>query len=769
MADDFQFLTDLQRTVEAPDGVDLATGEAVVQIRAVARGVWRVRVVPSDHSKEDEPLSYAPDPTRAHRPPNVEREDDADSVILKADGWKAVATRSPLRVHFEAPDGHRFAADSSGPGWRSGRFHIWKNAAPETHYYGLGEKAYPLDRAGRYFTNWNTDTPAYEPETDPLYKTIPFFSALEKRDDGSRFVFGLLLDNAHRSYFDFGGQAVGHVSMGADGGDMSYYVFGGPTFSEVIRQYTDLTGRMPLPPLWSLGYQQSRWSYYPDEEVRHLVAHFRSRGFPLDVLYLDIHYMHEYRVFTWNPHRFPDHRRLLADLRDQGVRTVIIVDPGIKADAEYNVAKEGLDGDHFIRYPDGTVYQGKVWPGACYFPDFTRPDTRDWFGSHCRVAMDDGVSGFWTDMNEPSNHSHRTLPDHVRHDLEGRGGSHMEAHNVYGHLMARSAFEAAAAHRPDERPFVLTRAAFAGSQRYAAVWTGDNVSSWEHLGLAVPMLLSLGISGVPFAGSDVGGFFGSPSAELFVRWMQLGTFSPLFRNHSIFASRRQEPWAFGEVAEEAARSAVELRYRLLPYLYTLFAEHARNGLPPMRPLVLHYADDDEAATLDDQFLFGEHLLVAPVVREGAESRSVYLPAGDWYEFGRSTLHRGPTRVVASAPLSIVPIFVRAGTCLPLGPVLQHVEERPVHELTLEIYPGNGSSGLYEDDGKSQAYRSGSFRSHTFEMQAGPDAVALRHVVDGSFDEGVRTFNVRVAGHPKVPDSTLTLDATFEDATVPLRS
>jgi alpha-glucosidase len=704
-----------------------------------------------------EPHSYAVDPDRTVEPPRVHLV-DAPELAIEVGGWRAVVQRSPLRIHFQSPDGHGFARDSLGPAWRGSRFGVWKRGPESARYYGAGEKAYPLERSGHYFVNWNTDAPAYGTESDPLYKSIPFFACLEPRSGAPPFAHGIFLDNSWRSYLDFGGQAVGHYGFGADGGEIAYYVFGGPTLADVLRQYTELTGRTPLPPKWALGYHQSRWSYFPDANVREIVDRFRSRSIPLDALYLDIHYMHDYRIFTWDPDRFPDHRRLLSDLRDRGIRPIIIVDPGVKSDPDYAVAREGLHGEHFVRYPDGSVYEGKVWPGACYFPDFTRPETRSWFGSWCNRALDDGVAAFWTDMNEPSNHSFRTLPDFIPHHMEGRGGTHLEAHNVYGFQMARAVFESSLSHKPDERPFVLTRAAFSGSQRFAAVWTGDNVSSWEHLALAVPMLLSLGMSGIPFAGTDVGGFFGEPSPELFVRWMQLGAFTPLFRNHSIFGSPAQEPWAFGEVAEDAARTAIELRYRLLPYLYTQFREHADSGLPVMRPLVLHYSDDPDCHTIDDQFLIGENLLVAPVLRAGAEARAVYLPRGRWFEFGTDVSYEGPQRILASAPLSEIPIFVRAGTVLPLGPVLQHVEERAVRELELEVYPGSGMSRLYEDDGRSHEYRLGLNRLHAFRTSTEGDDLRVEHVVEGTFGGAVGTFNVRRAGSRR----SIPVDAGFVD-------
>ena len=551
MPNAFQFLGDVQRLKPLDDGVLAECAEGTTEIRFVHENIVRVRINPVGLDATDEP--YALDPAFRPDVPDVSVIEDTHSAAVDAGTLRVLLQLRPLRLSFETPEGHRFACDDTGPGWYGERFHIWKTAGRGERYFGLGEKTYPLDRTGYTFTNWNTDAPAYSAKTDPLYKTVPFFLALGQDDAGYQVAYGIFLHNARRSHFDFGGQARDRYSFGADGGPITYYLIAGPEPADVIRRYTMLTGRMPLPPRWSLGYQQSRWSYESATEVRRLVDTFRERRIPLDVVYLDIHHMRDYRVLTWHPDRFPDPAALMQDLREQGVRTAIIVDPGVKVDSDYLLYREGLAGDHFVSYPDDSIYEGKVWPGACHFPDFTASDTRRWFGDHCARKLEEGVAGIWVDMNEPSNHRYRSLPDHVVHEMEGRGGTHLEAHNVYGMQMARAAFEAAERKHQDRRPFVLTRAAFSGVQRFAAAWTGDNISSWEHLRMTVPMLLGLGISGVPMVGSDVGGFFGNASAELFVRWMQLGAFSPLFRNHCIHSAARQEPWAFGEEAEAAAR------------------------------------------------------------------------------------------------------------------------------------------------------------------------------------------------------------------------
>ncbi|HET6567505.1 MAG TPA: TIM-barrel domain-containing protein, partial [Rhodothermales bacterium] len=556
-----QFLQEITEINPGENGAEFAAGTPRLRVAAVAEGVFQVRFSQDGTPFREPPFSYAvvPDYFSTHRvEANLNTETDGYTRI-ECGGFAAVVQHRPLRVSFEDEQGNVFADDRYGVSWRGDKVAVWKNKVDGEHFYGMGERAIGINRLTRKFTNWNTDAPAYKEWGDPLYSSFPFFMALRPCEDGVRRAYGIYLDNSYRSEFDFGGEMLDGVDFCVYGGELVYYVIMGPDMTDVLRRYTEITGRAPLPPRWALGYQQSRWSYYPDTEVRTLVRQFRERMIPLDAVYLDIHYMEGYRVFTWDRERFPDPPGLLRDLLEDGVKVVPIVDPGIKADAGYAVNEDGLAQDMFVKYPDGRVYTGSVWPGACHFPDFTSPKVRSWFGGYCRQMLEDGAAGLWIDMNEPSNHRFRTLPDIVRHDFEGEGGTHAEAHNVYGLLMARATYDGMRAHASGERPFVLTRAGFSGVQRYAAMWTGDNVSDWEHLRLTTSMLLSLGMSGMPFAGSDVGGFFDSPSPELFARWIQLGAFSPLFRTHTIFHSQRQEPWSFGPAVETIARKFIELR------------------------------------------------------------------------------------------------------------------------------------------------------------------------------------------------------------------
>jgi alpha-glucosidase len=490
--------------------------------------------------------------------------------------------------------------------------------------YGLGDKTVPLDRRGRRYLLWNTDALNFRAGSDPLYKSIAVLFGV--RGDAA---WAIVVDSAARLEVDCRGDEV--LVHGLEGATVHEFEAG--SLAEALGQASLVAGRAPLPPRWSLGYHQSRWSYGTADEALQVAAEFRRRDIPLDCLHLDIDYMDGYRVFTWNVERFPDPAEFVRSLHELGVRVVTIVDPGVKVDPGYPVYEELVARDLVCTGQAGQPWVGRVWPGDAVWPDFTNPRTRSFWAECHRGLVELGVDGIWIDMNEPSVPGEGragTLPDDVRHAT----GLHAEVHNAYAHLMAQATVEGLERLRPGLRPFVLTRAAALGTQRYAATWTGDNHSTWTHLRLALTMCLGLGLSCYPFCGADVGGFAGRCDPELYARWMQLGAFTPFFRGHYAGPRTpgRQEPWSFGPEVEAVARSAIELRHRLLPYTYTAFWRHTQTGLPVMRPLALGWPDDPHAVACEDAFLWGDELLVAPVLRKGARRRRVYLPSGGWYDF-----------------------------------------------------------------------------------------------------------------------------------------
>jgi alpha-glucosidase len=706
----------------------VATSGAHMRVSFLGPDVLRIRMSPSGVFERD--FSYAIEraPVAAKLSLIENRATGTLSVRCDcANSARAEITLQPslLLSVFDADDRLVVADDPARPtslDAATGAVETSKRRGAHELYYGFGEKALPISRHQQYMTMWNSDTPGYAPGLDPIYQTIPFFIAL----DAGR-SYGIFFDNTWRSYFDMGKTAPERYSFGANGGELDYYVFiGGRERSpaNVLRGYTALTGRGALPPLWALGYQQSRYSYTPDAKVRQIAQTLRRERIPADVIYFDIGYMDDYRIFSWSPRDFPEPQKLLGELHEQGFHAVTIVDPGIKVDANYPIYAAGEREHVFTRTAAGEELHATVWPGVCAFPDFTDPRARAWFGSLYEGFLDQGVDGFWNDMNEPAtfvppnldeptlmHDPRKTFAVDTAHDGDGAPGPHARYHNVYGMQMARATWEGLRRLRPQQRPFVLTRAGYAGVQRYSAVWTGDNASSWEHLALTIPMLTSLSTSGVPFVGADIGGFTGTPSAELYTRWLQAAALTPFMRTHSAIDTEPREPWTYGEPFESINRAAVELRYELLPYLYTLFAQSEAQGIPPMRPLWFQYPRDIAALQREDEFLLGADLLVAPVVHEGDTKRRVYFPKGDaWLDWQDGTRYEGGSFADIAAPLQRLPLFARVGSVIPMQAGVQYTAQMTNTPLTLRVALGaDGTDSLYQDSGDGYAYRHGESR------------------------------------------------------------
>ena len=695
-------------------------------------------------------------------------EEAAEAITLTTAELEVVVRRQPLLIEFRDAATHRLINADARPmarDPRTGRLAVAKRLGLDEHFYGLGEKAARLDRRRGEFTLWNSDTPGYVEGTDPLYQSIPFYLGWE---DGA--VYGLFYDNSSRASFDFGHTGQENAGYGVEGGGLDYYFFAGPDMKQVLGRYTELTGRMPLPPLWALGNQQSRYSYYPDTLVEQIVQRYRSEHLPLDVLYLDIHYMNGYRDFTWNPQRFPDPRGLLGRLRAQGVKVVTIIDPGVKyeppaanapADGGYAVFNEGLAGNYFLRRRDGSLWIGEVWPGKAVYVDYTREDARRWWGDLHRPFLAEGVAGIWDDMNEPSDFADQTgrsQQDVVFDDL-GAHTPYAANRNVFALNMVRATYEGLARLQPDRRPFVLTRAGYAGVQRYAAMWTGDNNATWESLALNIPMFASLGLSGEAFVGADVPGFIGRASPELLVRNYELAFLVPLCRNHAAVDNYDHEPWRFGPVYTDIIRQYLRLRYQLLPFLYTTLEEAHRTGVPLFRPLVLNFQADRNTLNLDDQFMVGDGLLAAPVQRPGVRGREVYLPGGRWYDFWTAAPVEGGRLTWADAPLDRLPLFVRGGSVIPSTDAMNFVGEKAWDPVRFDVYPdaaGAAAGSLYEDDGVSPAYRQDGFRRTTVSCARTAEGGAQLRLdaPTGRYEPGARHFEFTEHGTAGVAGVTL---------------
>ena len=713
-------------------------GTTTVEVTALAPDLFRVGMFP-----EGRPPRYDSEAIAREdwEPVEVSMQESEEELTLSTTVATARISLRPLRVGFADPSGRRFAADDEELGMGvvetlgadvfseplGSPVRLYKKREEGERYFGCGERTSGLEKTGSHQVFYNVDPPlGHTASLNNLYSSIPFTFSLT-----NGVAHALFFDNTHRVEFDLALEDEGRAYYGAEGGNVVYYVFCGPTPRDVLDRYTELTGRTPMPPLWSLGNQQCRYSYMDEEEVREVARGFRERDIPCDVIYLDIHYMDGYRVFTWNEARFPDPQKLISDLREEGFRVVTIVDPGVKIDEDYAVYTEGRERDLYCKTREGEEYHNAVWPGLCAFPDFTNPETREWWGENHEVLTDAGVAGIWCDMNEPALFVPQgaTMPDDVVHP-GGRTGEarwHAQIHNTYGSLMARAAREGLLSLRPDERPFVITRAGYAGLQRHAMHWTGDNSSWWEHLWMSMPQLQNLALSGVAWAGVDIGGFGGDTTGELLARWTEFGVFQPFCRNHTTLGTRRQEPWTFGEPYESVCRDMIKLRQRLLPYLYTLFEECHRTGAPILRPLLFEYPEDETTYNADDEFLLGEALLVAPITRPGIEHRHVYLPQGTWFHYWNGERFDGPAHVLAHAPLGEPAIYVRANTPVPMGPDANHTGERPTDPLTLRTHPaeGAGESTLYEDAGDGFGYENGEYARRVLSCDTSHDRVTIR--------------------------------------------
>ncbi|BCX10225.1 MAG: alpha-glucosidase [Fischerella sp.] len=755
-------------------GIDFNFGVARLSLYIVAPNLIRVRFSPTGEFRPRR--SWAVTPKDEEWPiVAFDIQETANEVIIETDKIRICVQLHPCRVQFFDKAGRPFAQDTGlGIGWRQlgtdkSQVACWKRIETEENYYGFGERVGLLNQKGKRFTNWTTDSLDYTMLTDAMYQAIPFFMALRQG-----VGYGLFFNTTFWSRFDVGVDQPDILRLETLGGELDYYIIYSPEPAEIVQTYTQLTGRMSLPPQWALGYHQCRWSYDSESEVRQLVQQLRQRRIPCDVIHLDIDYMFGYRVFTWNPRRFPEPQKLLSDLAEDGIKVVTIVDPGVKFEpqADYTVYDQGLEKDYFIRRADGKVFHGYVWPGRAVFPDFLRPEVRQWWGDLHRNLTDVGVAGIWNDMNEPAMND-RPFGDEggqkIFFPMDAPSGpddertTYAETHNLYGLMMARACRQAVEKLRERSRTFVLTRSGYAGVQKWSAVWTGDNHSLWEYLEMSLPMLCNLGLSGVAFVGADIGGFAGDATPELFARWMQAGMLYPFMRAHSMINTKRHEPWEFGPQVEAICRQYIELRYRLLPYIYTLFWEAATTGAPILRPLLYHYPEDPKTYELYDQILLGSSLMAAPVYRPGVEKRLVYLPAGTWYDWWTGESYQGATYILADAPIEKMPMYICAGSIIPLGPVMQYVGESPFNQLRLRVTPGIGEWTLYEDDGHSFAYRDGACSTTTYRVYLEDTQVVVEiQARQGQWTPHPRNVIVEVVGkgEQEFPDDGSARRLTF---------
>ncbi len=734
------------------DSVYFHTGNSVIlKVTVLRDSVIRFRYTTKGYFSKD--FSYAIDKSYSQGYNFLDVTEEAEFYKIQTSKVKCLIQKRDLRVSVLDLNDNILLEDELGFHWEEsyeygGNIVKMSKASKDGEcFYGLGDKATQMNLKGKRLENFATDQYAFQKDQEPLYKVVPFYIGLQNKQ-----AYGIFFDNTFRTFFDFCHERRNVTSFWSEGGEMNYYFIYGPQMEDVVTSYTDLTGKPELPPLWALGYHQCKWSYYPESNVKEVAAKFRELKIPCDAIYLDIDYMEGFRCFTWNKEYFPDPKRMVAELAEDGFKTVVIIDPGIKIDREYSVYKEALEKDYFCKRADGPYMKGKVWPGECNFPDYTNPEVREWWaGLFKELILDIGVKGVWNDMNEPAvmEVPNKTFPMDVRHDYDGNPCSHRKAHNIYGTQMARATYHGVKRFAYPKRPFIITRSAYAGAQRYSSSWTGDNVATWEHLWIANIQVQRMSISGMGFTGSDIGGFAEQPSGELYTRWIQLGVFHPFCRTHSSGDHGEQEPWAFDEEVIDITRKFVNLRYQLLPYLYTMFWQYIEAGVPMLKPLVYYDQEDTQTHYRNDEFIFGNQILVCPILEPNATGRRMYIPRGEWYNYWTNNLVTGGKEIWVDTKYDEIPVFVKAGSVIPKYPVQQYVGELEFDELTLDLYykEGKEKSVVYEDAQDGYDYKKGRYSFLSFQVTGKEKELHIQLHKEGKYDTPYSNYKINLIGLP----------------------
>jgi alpha-glucosidase len=699
-------------TTTSKDKVIFTCQNGFLEIAILTPQIWRIRALSNKPSNKIH--SWALQKLDIKKPSIIVEEKD-DYFFIKAILNEAFNHKNGLHFVIKKSAGtittlrgkDILHTEQHAASFQSSWVHCQKLAGAKEFQLGFGEKTGPLFKNGQKLIFWNFDPTSYRTADDPIYQSTPI--QISVRKDGS--AHGIFYDNHHYSRVNIDQELQGKTDYYAERGSLCYYLFAGPTVKEIVKQISLLTGTLPLPPRWILGYHQCRWSYPSATRVREIAQLFRQKKIPCDVIHLDIDYMEGYRCFTWSKERFPKPAALLKELREEGFKTICIIDPGLKVDPDWEIYQEVIANNFHCKKKNGKDYIGKVWPGNCVFPDFTHPEVRDWWAQKFSSLYSVGIESVWLDMNEPSLFSlRRTMPNDVQHNMNGQLGDHNDAHNIYGQAMAQAARLGAKKLRPDKRTYLFTRSCYAGIQQYAGSWTGDNFSRWSGLQQSIPMLLNLGLSGQIMTGPDIGGFDGDCSSELFIRWLQLGIWYPFCRNHTAAGTRNQEPWAYDQRTETIARKYIQLRYKFLPYLYTLLKEGCTTGLPIMRPLFMEEPNDlncYEEKWLSTEFFVGRNILVAPILTKGKNGKvkkEIYLPKGSWIDFWTNEEIQGGRIITRVAKLDYLPFFIRKGSVIPLANLIEYSEQTISHPLILKVYPAAKIFGkIYLDDGISKDY------------------------------------------------------------------
>lgn len=696
-------------------GIEGRTAQGSFAVSVYSEHVIRVQVSRNDHPDN---FSYSlVDTTLPHYTGFAVNERGQERIKVSTPVLTVEIESSPhFRVIFKDAQGTVLNEDVPGEGlgttFNGKKVIVYKTLQAGERFIGLGEELGNLDRRGSVVTLWNTDNYKYDDPRIPMYTGIPFFIGLHHQQ-----IYGIYFDNSYRSIFNFGASNKRFSSYSFDGGDRDEFFIHDASVEKIIEHYTSLTGRMPLPPQWSIGYQQSRCSYSNEEQVMWIARTLREKKIPADGIVLDADYLKDYEPFRINLDRFPDMHALAGRLNGMNLELTASVNPGIRIDDSYSAYKSGLQQDVFLKYADGQPYIADIYPNTNQYPDFTDPKGRAWWIENMKVYQDVGINGYWNDMNEPAIDG-QAMPDNVVFDFDGRKGDTAEAHNYYGMLMARSSFESFQKYGGNKRPFVLSRAGFAGIQRYAAVWSGDNQAKDEHIFVGALLNTQMGLAGIPFTGPDLGGYIGDGNKELYKRWVEMGVFSPYLRNHREQFAAANEPWAYGEEAEAISKTYIGFRYRLIPYLYSTFHDASQTGMPISRCLCIDNPFDEKIyeQKYQHEFLFGDALLINPMTSKET-TKQTYLPPGEWYDLFSDERTSGQREVSAAYPDYKIPIFVKASSILPLQTAVLSTKDKPSETLYVHIFYGGDAHRFvyYEDDGSTLDYQRGAYYQRTIDF------------------------------------------------------
>jgi len=613
--------------------------------------------------------------------------------------------------------------------------------------YGLGETLGALNKRGKIYRFYNTDDPEHIPDKMSLYGSHPFIIL-----DG-KITFGLFIDYPSEIILDIGFTDKDILQITVPSKDFDLYIFDTDEKLSIIKEYFNLTGKPYIPPKWAFGFQQSKWSYFSEEEVRNVAKKFREIGIPCDVIYTDIDYMDSYKVFTINKEKFPNYEGMVKDLKEIGIKVIPIIDPGVKIEKDYEMYEEGKEKGFFCVDEKGNDFVAAVWPGPTHFPNFLNSEVRRWWGKKYKLFTDMGIKGFWNDMNEPSIFytpkgldnllkmlkylegnkenagievflaketllniaSNREDYKSFYHKLDDSSLiNHDTVHNLYGFNMTKATADELKELCPNERYLLLSRSSYPGLHRMASIWMGDNKSWWEHMLVNIRMLQSLNMMGFFYTGADVGGFGADSSAELVIRWMELGAFTPFYRNHSALNTRPQEPWQFDEESLNIMRDIVRLRYAFLPYTYSEYMNSVKESVPFVKPLSFVF-EGDRVKDIEDQYMYGDSLMVAPVHEQNKKGRYVHLPEVNWLNWTASKYEERNMKVYEAgdyyieADLNEIPLFIKENSLILLSEPMNYVGEKEISELTvIGLVSDHAIYNYYDDDGTTYNFTKGEF-------------------------------------------------------------